>query len=49
MAQDAEHWCSEAVAENEHGIKSISYQDITPVLCGAIKQLQQEVRELRNA
>jgi hypothetical protein len=30
-------------------MKSISYLDIVAVLAGAIKQLQQEVRELRNA
>jgi hypothetical protein len=49
MAQDAEHWLSECVEENPEGMKSISYLDIVAVLAGAIKQLQQEVRELRNA
>jgi hypothetical protein len=49
MAQEAGHWLSECVEENQEGMKSISYLDIVAVLAGAIKQLQQEVRELRNA
>ena len=48
IAQEVEEVLPEAVATREDGIKAVKYERIIPLLIEAIKELQQQVNELKN-
>ena len=48
IAQEVEEVLPEAVATREDGIKAVKYERIIPLLIEAIKELQQQVNDLKN-
>ena len=48
IAQDVQKVIPELVRENEDGMLSIRHQGIAPILLEAIKELKQEIEELKN-
>ena len=48
IAQDIEKIIPELVLENEKGIKSVAYGNITAVLIEAIKEQQKQIEELKQ-
>ena len=49
IAQEVEQVLPEIVAENEEGYKSVKYERVVALLVEAVKELQGQVEELRNA
>ena len=47
LAQDIEKVFPELVSES-HGIKSVNYQGLVPVLINALKEQQSEIDELKT-
>ena len=48
IAQDVQKVIPELVRENEDGLLSMRHQGITPILVEAIKELKQEIEELKS-
>lgn len=48
IAQDVEKVLPEAVGENTDGYKTVDYSSVTALLVNAIKELREEVNELRS-
>lgn len=48
IAQDVEKVLPEAVGENDEGYKTVDYSAVTALLVNAIKELREEVNELRS-
>ena len=48
IAQEIEQILPEAVQTRQSGMKAVQYDKIIPLLIEAIKELQKEVRELKN-
>ena len=48
IAQDVQKVVPELVRENEDGMLSMRHQGIAPILLEAIKELKQEIEELKN-
>jgi hypothetical protein len=48
IAQEIEQTLPEIVSTNDVGIKTVSYDQIIPFLISAIKELQEEIKILRN-
>ena len=48
IAQDVKKVIPELVRENENGMLSMRHQGIAPILLEAIKELKQEIEELKN-
>ena len=48
IAQEAEKVLPEAVQTNNEGIKTVAYGNMVGLLIEAIKELKQEIEELKN-
>jgi hypothetical protein len=48
IAQEVEKVLPEVVSENDEGIKSVAYGNITALIVEAIKELKDEVNDLKG-